>query len=78
MTRKKGGKQSYKQTERGKVLECCLKATLRAGSMLGGRPASGRDVVWKNRKRTSEKLEEILASEEKEEEEEEEEGLFVL
>ena len=30
--------------------------------MLGGRPASGRDVVWKNRKRTSEKLEEILAS----------------
>ena len=30
--------------------------------MLGGRPASGRDVVWKNRKRTSKKLEEILAS----------------
>ena len=30
--------------------------------MLGGHPASGRDVVWKNRKRTSEKLEEILAS----------------
>ena len=34
--------------------------------MLGGRPASGRDVVWKNRKGTSKKLEEILASKDSE------------
>jgi hypothetical protein len=30
--------------------------------MFGGRPASDRDVVWKNRKKNFGKIEEILAS----------------